>query len=207
MRGTRLLLITGLPGSGKTTLAQHPRERYGVVFLSKDLIKEPLLDVIGRSGRRAHSTLAERRKLCRSVCRRAADRSRQIWTSSWKATFGPASTRGPHGGHRHRAWHRFCAALPSRCGLRARLRSAQNRRGTRGTATPIRLSSRKDPADEFLALPGERLTFDSGETAIAGQIDAIDRWWRQSLVTARDCRVAAAEQRWAANSICARSPG
>jgi hypothetical protein len=35
-------------------------------------------------------------------------------------------------------------------------------------------------SDAFLELPGERLAFDCGEPTLARQIDAIDRWWRQS---------------------------
>ena len=57
MQRTRLLLITGLPGSGKTTLGRCLAQRYGVPLLSKDLIKEPLLDVLGCSGEAAHSRL------------------------------------------------------------------------------------------------------------------------------------------------------
>ncbi len=47
MRKLRVILITGLSGSGKTTLARKLAHRYGVALLAKDIIKEPLLDVIG----------------------------------------------------------------------------------------------------------------------------------------------------------------
>src|ERR1700686_54537 len=50
----RLLLITGLPGSGKSTLAQLLAQRYQVLLLSKDGIKEPLLELLG-AGDAAHS--------------------------------------------------------------------------------------------------------------------------------------------------------
>jgi len=47
MRDPRVILITGLPGTGKTTLARTLAARYRVPLVAKDLIKEPLLDVLG----------------------------------------------------------------------------------------------------------------------------------------------------------------
>ena len=47
MSDMRVIVVTGLPGSGKTTLARVLAGRYRLPVISKDLIKEPLLDVIG----------------------------------------------------------------------------------------------------------------------------------------------------------------
>jgi len=47
MRKFRLLIITGLPGTGKTTLARELAARHGLPLLCKDTIKEPLLDMLG----------------------------------------------------------------------------------------------------------------------------------------------------------------
>jgi predicted kinase len=47
MRKFRLLIITGLPGTGKTTLARDLARRHALPLLCKDSIKEPLLDVLG----------------------------------------------------------------------------------------------------------------------------------------------------------------
>jgi predicted kinase len=47
MRKFRLIIITGLPGTGKTTLALGLASRYALPLIRKDTIKEPLLDVLG----------------------------------------------------------------------------------------------------------------------------------------------------------------
>jgi predicted kinase len=46
MRKFRLLIITGLPGTGKTTLARDLAQRHVLPLISKDTIKEPLLDML-----------------------------------------------------------------------------------------------------------------------------------------------------------------
>ena len=47
MRKFRLLIITGLPGTGKTTLTRELAKRDSLPFIGKDTIKEPLLDLLG----------------------------------------------------------------------------------------------------------------------------------------------------------------
>src|SRR5580692_12881415 len=42
-----VFLVTGLPATGKTSLARALAEALGAPLLSKDGIKEPLLDVLG----------------------------------------------------------------------------------------------------------------------------------------------------------------
>jgi predicted kinase len=43
-----LILINGLPGSGKTTLGRQIAARYQIPLIAKDLIKEPLMDVLNK---------------------------------------------------------------------------------------------------------------------------------------------------------------
>lgn len=47
MRKFRLVVITGLPGTGKTTLARELAHRHALPLICKDTIKEPLLDRFG----------------------------------------------------------------------------------------------------------------------------------------------------------------
>jgi glucokinase len=47
MRKFRLVIITGLPGTGKTRLARALAKRHRLPLLCKDTIKEPLMDMLG----------------------------------------------------------------------------------------------------------------------------------------------------------------
>lgn len=47
MKAGRVIVVTGLPGAGKSTLAHELGRRYRLPVLAKDFIKESLLDVLG----------------------------------------------------------------------------------------------------------------------------------------------------------------
>jgi predicted kinase len=55
----RLIIVTGLPATGKTTLARELATRLRVPMLAKDAIKEPLMSAFHASDR-AQSTAHSR---------------------------------------------------------------------------------------------------------------------------------------------------
>ena len=171
-----MLLITGLPGSGKTKLASLLARRYGVLHISKDLIKEPLLDVLG-AGDAAHSKLLSDASFAvlAAVARQAVAAGVDFIL---EGNFRP----GEHeqmlsAGTPVRIVQVLCRVdEPTRLARLARRRLDPARHTGHGDMDPAVIVQRS--ADAFLELPGQRLTFDGGESADAEQLEAIDRGWR-----------------------------
>jgi predicted kinase len=172
----RVLLITGLPGSGKTVLATRLAQRLGVLLISKDLIKERLLDVLG-AGDAAHSKL-----LSDASFAVLAALARQALAAGVEVILEGNFRPGEHE-------QLFClstsvrivqvlcrVAEPTRRARLARRRQDPARHAGHGDMDPAVIA--QTSAEAFLELPGQRFTFDGGEGAGAQQLEAIDRCWR-----------------------------
>jgi predicted kinase len=59
MTERRVFLVTGLPATGKTTLARELARTLAAPLLSKDAIKEPLFDILGAVDRAASRRLSD----------------------------------------------------------------------------------------------------------------------------------------------------
>jgi predicted kinase len=181
-----LLIVTGLPATGKSRLARRLAERFGWPLLEKDAIKEALFDVLG-----AHDAGQSRRlsdasfAVLFAIARRLLASSRGIVLEGnfragehepqLQALASPAPRivqvlcRVPEALRRARLAAR--AADPNRHRAHPDARGLDGPAG--GVATPR-------PCDVFLALPGPRLIYDSLE-ANGASLGALERELEREL--------------------------
>ena len=162
MSGPTLIVITGSPATGKSTLARELSERLRVPWLGKDMIKEPLLDALG-AGDRAHS-------------RRLSDASFAVLFAVARAMSGQRVTLILEGNFRPGEHEPLLAPLLAagvsliqiECRVEESIRSRRLRqrenhpRRHPGHRDTDLLAAGLRAAPGFLDLPGRRIEFDSG---------------------------------------------
>ena len=186
MHEARLIIVTGLPGTGKSTVARQLAARYGLPVVGKDAIKEPLLDVLGAADR------AQSRRLSNASFAVLFAMTRELLSAGVDLILEGNFRPGEHE-------RMLQAALPARLLEQASERMAQvlcrldeRERRSRLAARagdPTRHAGHRDQelavepsptGNDFLDLPGARYVIDTTEGSPDGGdgLTALDRWWR-----------------------------
>jgi predicted kinase len=157
---SRVLLVSGMPGVGKTHLAQRLAARYGLPIVAKDLIKESLFDSLGQGDPRWSQQLSKASfTVMFAVAARILDaRGSVLLEGNFRVgEHEPALKQLLHG--RQSQLIQVLCRLPENV-RRARLeqRAARNERhpGHLDQLFLRRLAERIDSADQFLDLPSIR---------------------------------------------------
>jgi predicted kinase len=176
----RWILLTGLPATGKSTLALQLAARYALPLLAKDFFKEPLLRASGPAD------AARSRELSNLSFTRLFARLGELAGSGADVLLEGNFRAGEHEVPLRQLPPARLAQVLCRCDERERLMRIARRAAdpTRHPGHGDARAARDASNDGFLELAGERLLLDTSDTGAATRHDELlrrlDRWWQGS---------------------------
>lgn len=181
---SRLIIVTGLPGTGKTTLARELAIRLRVPLLTKDAIKEPLLTTLGASDR------AQSRRLSDASFAVLFTMAHELAAAGSDAIIEGNFRPGEHEAALLSSSARIAQILcstdePERLARLAARASDPSRHAGHRDAEQAQLAVPAG-ADDFLDLPGVRLRCmiqDSNSTQREALFSSIEAWWHATSRT------------------------